>query len=153
MEHRPGNLLMVGSGHDSALWHHCTQDNITYLETNASFLPLIPANAVICQFDSKVGEWRPVPEAPPAINKPWDFIVVDGPPGYNSDCAGRQFPIAWAALLARKAVFVHDYDRPWELSLCNKYLGAPAEIIPAHGRKDRLLAMFTRNGFSPARKL
>jgi len=65
MEHQPCNLLMVGSSYDSALWDHCTQGNITYLETNTSFLPLIPANAVICQFDSKVGEWRPVPEPPP----------------------------------------------------------------------------------------
>lgn len=143
---RPCSLLSIGGGHDSELWFECAQKNVAYVESNPRYLPILPANPVHYEFKSRVGQWLRVPQPPPIINKKWDYVIVDGPPGFNRDTPGRQIPVAWAARLALKAVFVHDYDRSWERAVCNKYLGEPAEVLLAPGRIDRFLAVFRSPG-------
>lgn len=76
------------------------------------------------------------------IDKPWDFVIVDGPDGFDRSSPGRQIPVAWATRLARRAVYVHDYERKWETAVCEKYLGKPSEVVGAQGRNDRCLGVF-----------
>jgi hypothetical protein len=136
---RPCSLLVMGGGHDADLWCHCAEGNINYVEDNPAYLSLIPGNAMRVKFKTQVGVWRKVPAPPRAIARPWDFVIVDGPTGHSPACPGRQIPIAWASQLARKTVFVHDYERPWERAVCDRYLGEPSEIVePQGGRKGRL---------------
>jgi hypothetical protein len=147
---RSCSVLVIGTGHDSDLWFHCAEGNVAYVENNPAYLDFSPIPALRYTFESNVGEWRDVPNPPAAIDRPWDFVIVDGPNGHTSSAPGRQFPIAWAARLARKAVFVHDYERPWECQVCDKYLGDPSEIVEARGRGDRCLAVFRFAEKSPA---
>lgn len=139
---RPCSVLVFGAGYDFQLWYRCADGNVGCVEDNPDYFPPTPFEPVSYQYESKVGEWRDVPAPPQAIVKPWDFVVVDGPNGQSRSSPGRQFPVAWAARLARKAVFVHDYDRSWEMKVCGKYLGPPSEIVEARGRNDRRLADF-----------
>ena len=140
---RPCNALIFGAGFDSELWYRSTEGNIMILEEMPELVAQVP-NAAHYLFASKMDQWCPVPDVPQVINKPWDFILIDGPGGYDKNCPGRQIPVAWAQELARKAIFVHDYERPWERALCDKYLGEPSEIINAEGRDDRVLAVFRK---------
>lgn len=150
---RPCSVLVFGAGYDFQLWHHCAEGNVGCVEDNPDYFPPTPCEPVSFKYESKVGEWRDVPRPPQPIDKPWDFVIVDGPNGQSNSSPGRQFPIAWAACLARKAIFVHDYDRPWEGKVCGKHLGPPSEIIEARGRYDRRLAVFDRSGMESLSKI
>ncbi len=139
---RATSLLVIGTGYDSWLWYQCAPGKVAYVEDNAVYLRLAPVRPVRYKFRSKVGHWVRVPAIPSAINQAWDAIIVDGPRGYDATCPGRQISIAWASRLATKSVFVHDYERPWERSVCDRYLGAASKVIRAEGRKDRQLGLF-----------
>ena len=140
---RPCHLLVIGAGYDSELWYRCVEGHVIFIEEIPELVSQVP-NCMQYTFASKVGQWCPVPELPQAINKPWDYVLVDGPGGYDQNTSGRQIPVAWASKLARKAIFVHDYERPWEKEICDKYLGEATEMIEAENRDDRCLAVFRR---------
>jgi IRX15/IRX15L/GXM len=139
---RATSLLVIGTGYDSWLWYQCAGGKVAYVEDNAVYLRMAPVPPVRYRFTSKVGHWVRAPAIPSVINQPWDAVIVDGPRGYDATCPGRQIPIAWASRLAAKSVFVHDYERPWERSVCDRYLGAASKVIGAEGRKDRHLGLF-----------
>jgi len=140
------SLLVFGGGHDAELWYYCVQGRIAYVEDKRKYLEQLPANGVYFKFESKVGFWSQPPPPPEMIDHSWDYILVDAPAGFNAGCPGRQIPIAWAARLARKAVFLHDYERAWERAVGDRYLGAPNSVIKAKGRGDQKLAVYDRSG-------
>jgi len=143
---RPCSLLVMGGGYDSDLWHHCAGGNVSYVEDDPAYLALVPCNPMPIKFETQVGVWADVPAAPRVIARPWDFVIVDGPTGHSRACPGRQIPIAWASQFARKAVFVHDYERPWERAVCDRYLGEPWEIVEPQGGRMGRLAIFRVQG-------
>lgn len=132
---------------NSALWHQCVRGHVAFVEDDARYEGLAPANVVTHAFRSKVGSWARVPSPPSAIHKPWDYVLVDGPRGYDATCPGRQISVAWAARLARRAIFVHDYERPWERVVCDRYLGGPSGLIRDTEDPARTLAVFRREAF------
>lgn len=139
------SFLVFGLGSDSELWANATQGKVLFVEDNAEYLqqPSSNINAVRIPFNSKVGVWCKEPELPRAIHRKWDYAFVDGPVG-ASGCPGRQFPIAWASQCVSKKVFVHDYERSWERSVCDRWLGKPAYVLDMPGVSDRKLAVFDR---------
>jgi hypothetical protein len=136
-------LLVFGVGCDAALWTACT-DEITFVEDNPAFLASAPleTRVLLYPYRSRVGRWCTVPAPPQPIWQNWDYVLIDGPGGFNKTCPGRQFPIAWASRLAKCKIFVHDYERPWERSLCDRLLGAPAEILASTPGRPGELAVF-----------
>ena len=142
----PCTLLVFGLGYDSAYWINCTDRRITFVEDNPAYLAAVPTTTHVVRYSyrSCVGQWCAVPPPPWQIDKKWDYVLVDGPHGFNASCPGRQIPIAWARRLARKQIFVHDYERPWEKLLCDKLLGRPTKIIRPPGPMGGHLAVFER---------
>lgn len=116
--------------------------NLLYVQGNPGYHFTSQNNPVHYRFGGRVGHWVSVPVPPDNINKPWDFVIVDAPVGHNKSCPGRQIPIAWASQLAQKAIFVHDYERPWERKVCDRYLGTPSRIIDSKGLNNHQLAVF-----------
>ena len=134
-------LLVFGLGHDAPLWFRSSRGRVAFVEDDPAFLTLAPATARVYlqKYPSRVGKWVAIPPPPRMIDRPWDFVFVDGPRGFHPQCPGRQIPIAWAKRLATKQVFVHDYERPWERELCDHLLGDPVERIQSvHPRRGEL---------------
>jgi hypothetical protein len=137
----PGSLLVFGLGHDSALWWRCVEERAAFVEDDPRFVAMAPALATVLLYDfpSRTGVWCEVPEIPPLIDRAWDYVLVDGPRGYNQSCPGRQIPIAWASRLARRSIFVHDSQRRWESDVCRKVLGSPTkQLKDTTGRRGEL---------------
>ena len=84
---RPCSLLMVGSGYDAELWWQCTQGNATYVEDNPAYLSMIPGKAVSFRYLTKVGIPADRIEMPVGIDRAWDFVLVDGPSGFDETLA------------------------------------------------------------------
>jgi hypothetical protein len=139
----PCTLLVFGAGFDAALWTACVE-KIAFVEDNPAFLTVVPPKAPVQRysFRSRVGTWCDVPPPPWSIRYNWDYVLIDGPGGFNKTCPGRQFPIAWARHLARRKIFVHDYERPWERALCDKLLGTPIEVLTSTPSRPGELAVF-----------
>jgi hypothetical protein len=136
------NLLVFGGGNDSELWFHCSRGNMVLVEHDENWIPPLPCKIIRPKFKGKVGRWLEKIATPRGIAREWNFVIVDGPQGFSTDCIGRQEPIAWAAKFG-KIIFVHDYERPWERKICDHYLGAPKKIIPFKANSNhRVLAVF-----------
>jgi hypothetical protein len=140
----PGSLLIFGLGHDADLWRSCTRRRLAFVEDDARYAALAPIDSQVAlyQYPTRVGIWSDVPPPPPMIARRWDYVLVDGPRGFNRSCPGRQFPIAWAAQLARRLIFVHDYQRAWERTVCDKLLGQPSHCVASSQAPDTVLAAF-----------
>lgn len=138
------SLLVFGLGHDAPLWFQCSQDGAAFVEDDVDYLTAAPAEAQVFlyPFRSQVGQWVKVPRPPRLIDRPWDFVLVDGPRGFHRRCPGRQIPIMWAKKLATRQIFVHDYERPWERAVCDRVLGDPTRIIEPEGNRRGSLAIF-----------
>jgi hypothetical protein len=137
----PGSLLVFGLGHDADLWRQCTPGSVAFVEDDVKYLALAPiaAQVLLYKYPSRVGVWSDVPKPPALFNRPWDYVLVDGPAGYSPSSPGRQISLTWARQLARRLVFVHDYQRPWEREVCNRVLGSPIERVkPPAGRRGDL---------------
>jgi len=145
----PCSLLVFGAGYDSEFWVHCSAGNVAFVEDNDEFESFCSQGLVVNKYRSRVNKWVNVPAPPREINRMWDFVIVDGPNGFHRRCPGRQISISWAAQLAKKAIFVHDYERVWERQVCDKYLGSPYEVIDGSRRRHGKLAVFL-NGKSSA---
>lgn len=142
---RSSALLVFGVGHDALLWWRATGGRAAFVEDNPKYLSLAPAEArvVLVKYATRVGVWcDDVRAPPPLVNRPWDFVLVDGPTGFDAHQPGRQFSIAWARRLATRAIFVHDYERPWERAICDRILGPTAKVIPSDGSKRGDMAIF-----------
>jgi hypothetical protein len=140
----PGSLLVFGLGHDSALWWRCAKECAAFVEDDLRFVELAPVAApvLLFNFPSRTGIWCAVPEIPPLIDRPWDYVLVDGPRGYGRSCPGRQIPIAWASRLACRSIFVHDSERRWESDVCNSILGIPDKRLKDVTARRGELAIF-----------
>jgi hypothetical protein len=148
-----GSFLVFGAGNDSELWLSCCPGrNVIFVENDSNWIPKIPCNHFRPKYRGKVGQWLEKTRVPASLKRDWDFVLIDGPTGFSSECIGRQEPIAWSAKIG-KTLFVHDYDRPWERKLCDYYLGTPDEILPfLRNQKERVLAVFYRqSNFRSAR--
>jgi hypothetical protein len=130
----PGcSLLVFGIGYDSLLWSQCVSGTLAFVEDDPKFMTMAPADAriVLYEYGSRVGQWLPVPDLPSLIDRPWDYVLVDGPAGFSLSSPGRQFPIEWSRRLATCGVFIHDYQRPWERAICDKVWGPPSAVVDA----------------------
>jgi len=134
-------VLMVGVGHDAELWYNCSKGNVTYVEDDERYFPQLPPEVIRPNYRGRVGKWLESVKTPFAADARWDVVIVDGPHGYRSNDPGRQESLAWAAKVAKVAVLVHDYERPWERQVCDYYLGAASHLVPSD-KENRLLAMF-----------
>lgn len=144
------SLLVFGLGSDSDLWANATQGKVLFVEDSPEYLQQSSSkiSAIRIPYESKVGDWCKEPELPRALNRKWDYAFVDGPVGADG-CPGRQFPIAWASQCVTKKVFVHDYERFWERSVCDRLLGQPEYVLDMPGVSDRKLAVFDRSCIQP----
>jgi hypothetical protein len=123
----PGHSMLVfGCGHDSDLWTSLTKGRIAFVEHNKEWLT---SGNLFFGYNSRRDVWCDVPPVPFLLNRDWDIIFVDGPPGHTAIDVGRQFSVAWASQLKCQNLFVHDYERPWERLLCDSYLGAPNKAL------------------------
>jgi len=140
----PGSLLVFGLGHDADLWWRCTREGVAFVEDDVTFLAWAPVTSPVLLYNyrSRVGVWSEVPHPPALIDRRWDYVLVDGPRGYNRSCPGRQVSITWARQLARRLVFVHDYERPWERAVCDRVFGLPIDRVKPTGGKRGELAVF-----------
>jgi hypothetical protein len=140
------SLLVFGLGYDSAFWTSCVRGRITFVEDNPVYVQAAPTttHVVPYSYSSRVGRWCAVPPPPWEIDTLWDYVLIDGPTGFKASCPGRQIPITWARDLARKQIFVHDYERPWERALCDQLLGRPTQVIRPPGPRGGHLAVFER---------
>jgi hypothetical protein len=138
-------LLVFGLGNDSELWASCVRERITFVEDDPKFLTSAPSTArvILYSYSSRVGRWSDVPQPPNLVDGCWDYVLVDGPRGFNASCPGRQIPITWARQLATREVFVHDYERPWERELCDRLLGTPVELVMPGNSARGQLAVFS----------
>jgi len=147
-------VLIFGLGNDAPFWLACNPlGRSTFIEDQLAWVrelqPLLPT-AEICHvsYSTRIGLWQkdmefPVGWPPSLCQVPWDVILVDGPHGHQRGTHGRQQSI-WSAsqvMTANSSVFLHDYERPWERTCANAYLGPPDRISPG---KHRLLAQWTK---------
>ncbi|WP_240963789.1 putative nucleotide-diphospho-sugar transferase [Luteolibacter luteus] len=141
----PGSsTLVVCPAGDEAFWSYCADGNCVFVTEGGGSAGGDGNESHQYDFKSKVGEWLSTVEVPAGIDRSFDYVIISGPKGFNSDCPGREIPVAWASKLAKKGVFVFDYNRQWERQVCDRYLGAPHYVVPPVGRGDAELAVFHR---------
>lgn len=133
LEINPGSLLIFGLGNDSGYWKNIQKDNlITFVEDDPKWFYKLPNNSNIVKvnYHCKNTKWHKEKKLPNKLrNHNYDYVIVDGPIGYNEQCPGRQFSIYWGSLLVNKIIWVHDYNRLWEKTLCDKYIKAKPNLV------------------------
>lgn len=134
--------LVICPDHDEAFWRYCTHGNVSFVRDAAASDGQSINDAFPCEFPSRVGTWASSVEVPRGIDRPYDFVVISGPRGFNASCPGRELPIAWASQLATKEVFVFDYNRSWERTVCERYFGDPSSVLEPIGKGNAWLATF-----------
>lgn len=148
----PGcRLLVFGVGNDTGLWLALNKDGTTvFIENSKEWAELSRSRhtnihiEMLPQTDLTVSNSLNLPisalaryPVPASLNREWDVILVDGPPGYSANDPGRALAIAWAHRLARTSthVFIDDYDRPLERHFANEFFSKDYDratfIIPA----------------------
>ncbi len=142
------STLVVCPDRDQHFWRYCSRGNCRFVVDSDSSDIEISADTLAHGFSSKVGTWMGGGTIPEKIDRPFDYVIVNGPKGYDANCPGREIPVAWAQKLARKAVFVFDYNRNWEKRVCERYLGEADFVLPSVGRGDAELAVFFREALS-----
>jgi hypothetical protein len=151
------NVLVFGLGADSGFWTALNPFGRTvFVEDDAAWIsrvhPSIPrAEIYHVTYATQIEVWADPLDFP--ANWPealddvaWNVILVDGPMGYKPGTPGRQQSI-WTAGRLRSpntAVFVHDYQRPWERKAADAYLGPPLVTIP--GPSGTLAEWFVTGG-------
>lgn len=135
-------MLVVCPKGDECFWDYVSRGSSRFV-VSGSNNPIIGGDRFIgCDFNSKVGEWIESVELPQGSESSYDYVVINGPSGFNSDCPGRQIPIAWASVLATKKVYVFDYNREWEQLVCQHYLGLPEMVVDPVGKGNAKMAVF-----------
>lgn len=150
LDERPINVLVFGIGHDSQFWKSLNPDGRTlFVEDDPKFqamgreqgLEVLPV-----QYEGAVGNWvKPGVNIPGQLRRTiWDVILIDGPRGDKPGTPGRAVPIYWADQLRRaigqrqRAIFLHDWQRPWEQRCAWEFLASPAAVIPGDGKRGDL---------------
>ncbi|MEP6565348.1 MAG: hypothetical protein ABJB10_09430 [Mesorhizobium sp.] len=145
------NLLVFGCGYDSPLWAAINDAGFTiFMETDPEWADRVkglspglnillyaPVGTVASALRSVALADVPPPAA--LLERKWDVIVIDGPPGSKLDQPGRHLPISWTASIRQPSadVFVHDYERRLERIYTDRFIaphGAPRVLI---GRRDK----------------
>ena len=134
--------LIVCPNGDEYFWQYCSPENVKFVVEDGDPIEGYNHNKCIYKFDSKVGEWAEHADIPLQINQPFDYVIVNGPKGLESHCPGREIPIIWASKLAKKEIFVFDYNRDWERQICLRHLGKPKYVVSSKGEGDGELAVF-----------
>ena len=140
----PSSALVVCPGDDKLYWMYCARGNCKFVVDYRQASTEEDENSLAFKFTSSVGKWADEINIPDEIRGGYDYVIVNGPAGFSHDCPGREIPIAWASSLAKKKVFVFDYNRRWERELCDRYLGSPLIVLPAGDRGNAELAIFQR---------
>ena len=146
----PCNLLVFGAGRDTALYAQANAGGrTTVVEDQAKWLEQakgLGCELIQVRYSTLLAKGFidncPMPEGlpPGVLDSRWDIILVDGPSGHRDDMPGRQQSIFAASRLANRetALFLHDYNRPFEQRCASEYLGQPREKFGKH----TLLAVF-----------
>lgn len=139
----PCNLLVFGTGRDSALWELCNSGDTVFLEHISAWIK-VGRDSTSCKiykvkYTTKIKDWKSLlkrnkkselmmalPKAVSSQN--WDVIFVDSPNMGRPGSHGRMQSIYTAAKLSKRSkgttyVFVHDCDRTVEKAYSNKFLG------------------------------
>jgi hypothetical protein len=163
-------MLIFGCGRDTPFWAEVCASGALFVEDQEKWSLLgekAGASVLRVKYPTQCGRWQmPRVTLPEGLTEDfltvrgWDVILVDGPrgcTGSDANAPGRE-QSAYAASLVRSAcgaaVFMHDYDRRWDRSLADRYLGQPDQVIVGDGRQ---LAYWTLHSsraesFDPAEK-
>ncbi len=153
----PGcNLWVFGVGHDTGMWIDINAGGYSlFLETDPEWADStkrkIPdANIQLYALgEETVSSSLHFPAKtliesaiPPHFmtERPWDVIIVDGPPGHSPDSPGRAITICWAGAVRSRHthVFVHDYERELEKLYVDLALRRPhRENVVVSARKGK----------------
>ena len=141
---RPGNVLVFGTGYDSAYWIEINHGGQTYfLEDNLQWINFTKnecpdANVIPVKYPTKRKQWRKLIHLPEKLlmNLPdsivkmnWDLIFVDAPKGSNRKTPGRMQSIYSASQLNYKHFLLHDCNRTVEQVYFQEFVGKPDHII------------------------
>jgi hypothetical protein len=139
----PGaSSLIICPNKEEYFWRYCADQNCKFVVQADSSRGEIADDTCVYKFESKVGEWTEHVAIPEQIDQAFDYVIINGPEGFNANCPGREIPVSWASRLARKAVFVFDYNRNWERQICDRHLGDPHHVIAPEGKANAELAVF-----------
>lgn len=147
----PCRLLVWGCGQDSTFWRTLNRDGRTlFVEHDPKWASMARADGcdvLEAALPSSHGTQAAASiERPAGLDREWDAIIIDGPPGHSARCAGRELPIRWAAESGAELIVVHDYDRAWERACCDRYLGPPRHVQAGRG----LLAVWSASPIADA---
>lgn len=135
------NLLIFGLGNDSVYWRSLNTDgNTAFLENDQKWINHIKMlspdiNAYLVTYTTNLKKWLEEIEqpaklsefvlSPDILNKKWDVIIVDAPPGYSESMPGRLQSIYAARELAAEggSIFVHDVNRELEKTASLHFFG------------------------------
>jgi len=153
----PGcNLLVFGTGYDSALWADLNAGGRTlFVEDTEEWATRAEAQQLEVQrytYSTTVTGTLADPEAAQAkgallptflTGVRWDVILIDGPSAWRPHQPGRALPICWTARLQDEAthVFLHDCERRIEGAFAQRLIlpRGPWIVVPGVGRERQLL--------------
>jgi glycosyltransferase involved in cell wall biosynthesis len=144
-------LLIFGCGNDSRLWELVNEGSTTViLEDKQEWIEkihprLFEATIHHVDYGPRVGDSSgmldvdedlllPLPDS--VRLRSWDIVIVNGPAGYDAElprCA-RSIFTASRLVAPGGTVFVHDCDRPLQLAIADRYLGAERRFLSVTGR-------------------
>ncbi len=140
---------VFGLGNDTKLWSAVSCGRaVTVIEDDPAWIAAAARGDVEIigtQYSSRVGVPSPFTSHFQELlsrHAEWGVVFVDGPRGAEPSDPGREQSIRLAAeirLRSGAAVFLHDYERPWEQHCASIYLGPPDETVSTAG-DPRLLA-------------
>ncbi len=142
-------MLVFGAGFDAPFWEKVTR-HLTILEDDPEWVHHGEVETIQVSYRGCIGFPLDHPDTIlkqiEHLNRDWNAILVDGPRGYAAGHPGREESIyAAAEFRARSgaAVLVHDYERDWERSCCDRFLGEPDEYLRSEIKGDpRVLAIW-----------
>lgn len=146
---RDANLLIFGTAIDALFWQSVAR-RVVIVEDRPAQSSVEGVERFHAAYWGCLGISLGVPDEILKQIEPlgadWDVILVDGPAGHSPGDPGREESIYAAAALRNtvgSAVLVHDYERPWERSCCDRFLGPPDEVQRSEVRNDnRVLAIW-----------
>lgn len=148
------NLFVFGLGNDSLLWTSINRDGRSvFFEEDQEWCSRIAAKSKRIEayhviYHTTLLKWRtylyhpefltlPLPER--VSNTSWDFVLVDGPRGYDHH-PGRMTSIYMSRKLIGESgdVVVHDCQRVVEKAYSDKYLGEEHHVRSIDGEAGLL---------------
>lgn len=140
--------LVFGCGEDTSLWDGIARGHVLFVEDDPQWLDRGKSMGVDVMFHrylSQINVQSDPPGLPLPLHDIWSLILIDGPRGCTPESPGRQHSIQMAAaakIHPRGHIFLHDYNRSWEMECAHTYLGKPDEVMPGKGLND--LAIWRR---------